>query len=91
MPELCHCSVQPLKRGATLDLERLKNILGKVNTKRFPRKKLEGWILARLQGFVTYKAEARGIQADYADPYYTSGKCSRCGRISRRSRSRKLT
>ena len=47
---------------------------------RMPRaRKLHEWAFNRLFGYVSYKAEARGISVEQVNPQYTSQRCSTCG------------
>jgi len=72
--------------GATLVFEDLTNIRGRAKMRKAQRRRLHGWSFAQFQAFVTYKAEARGVNVDFVDPRYTSQKCSKCGHIERGNR-----
>lgn len=76
-------SVQP---GATLVFEDLTDIRGRVPSRKAQRRRLHGWSFAQLQGFVAYKAQARGVTVGYVAPRYTSQRCSACGHRERANR-----
>ena len=83
---LSKCLVQSVESGATLVFEDLTNIRGRAKMKKAQRRRLHGWSFAQFQAFVTYKAEARGLEVGFVDPRYTSQKCSQCGHIERGNR-----
>jgi IS605 OrfB family transposase len=78
--------VQSVESGATLVFEDLTNIRGRAKMRKAQRRRLHAWSFAQFQAFVTYKAEAKGVQVGYVDPRYTSQKCSQCGHIERGNR-----
>ncbi|HDF2340102.1 hypothetical protein BM533_17175 [Clostridioides difficile] len=47
---------------------------------------LRNWSYFELQKMIEYKAEREGITVRYANPAYTSQKCSRCGEIDKENR-----
>jgi IS605 OrfB family transposase len=67
--------------GATLVFADLTNIRGRAKMRKAQRRRLHGWSFHQFQAFVTYKAEARGVNVGFVDPRYTSQKCSQCGHI----------
>ena len=77
--------------GSTIVLENLTNIRERVtHRKGAGQRRMHSWSFAQLFGFITYKAEARGIRVVKVDPRHTSQTCSRCGsqhRSNRRSQS----
>jgi IS605 OrfB family transposase len=77
--------------GSTIVLENLTNIRERVTHRKGERqRRMHSWSFAQLFGFITYKAEARGIRVVKVDPRHTSQTCSRCGyqhRSNRRSQS----
>jgi putative transposase len=77
---------QSISSGATLVFEDLTNIRGRAKMRKAQRRRLHGWSFAQFQAFVTYKAEARGVNVGFVDPRYTSQKCSKCGHIERGNR-----
>ncbi|MBW4549690.1 MAG: transposase [Aphanocapsa sp. GSE-SYN-MK-11-07L] len=77
---------QSVSSGATLVFEDLTNIRGRAKMRKAQRRRLHGWSFAQFQAFVTYKAEARGVNVGFLDPRYTSQKCSKCGHIERGNR-----
>ncbi|MBN4005877.1 transposase [Nostoc sp. LPT] len=77
---------QSIRSGATLVFEDLTNIRGRAKMRKAQRRRLHGWSFAQFQAFVTYKAEARGVNVGFVDPRYTSTKCSQCGHIERGNR-----
>jgi len=78
--------VQYLEPGTTVVLEDLKYIRQNSKLRKTQRKKLHKWGFFQLEQFITYKAEAKGIQVKHINSRYTSQKCSRCGYISRSNR-----
>jgi len=72
--------------GATLVFEDLTSIRGRAKMRKAQRRRLHGWSFFQFQAFVTYKAEARGVNVGFVDPRYTSQKCSQCGHIERKNR-----
>ncbi len=78
--------VRSVESGATLVFEDLTNIRARAKMRKAQRRRLHGWSFAQFQGFVTYKAEARGVNIGFVDPRYTSQKCSQCGHIERGNR-----
>jgi len=78
--------VNSLPPGSTIVMENLIDIRERVKARRKQRRELHNWPFAQFQQFVAYKAEARGINIEFADARYTSQCCSRCGHISRSNR-----
>ena len=78
--------VRSVQSGAILVFEDLTNIRRRVKMRKAGRRRLHGWSFAQFQAFVTYKAEARGVNVGFVDPRYTSQKCSQCGHIERGNR-----
>ncbi|NJO43037.1 MAG: IS200/IS605 family element transposase accessory protein TnpB [Cyanobacteria bacterium CRU_2_1] len=78
--------VRSVEKGATLVFEDLTNIRGRAKMRKAQRRRLHGWSFNQFQAFVTYKAEARGVNVGFVDPRYTSQKCSQCGHIERGNR-----
>ncbi|MEH2303439.1 MAG: IS200/IS605 family accessory protein TnpB-related protein [Nostoc sp.] len=70
-----------VQSGATLVFEDLTNIRSRAKIRKTQRRRLHGWSFAQFQAFVTYKAEARGVNVGFVDRRYTSQKCSQCGHI----------
>ena len=69
--------------GSTIVLENLTNIRERVtHRKGAGQRRMHSWSFAQLFGFLTYKAEARGIRVVKVDPRHTSQTCS-----NRRSQS----
>src|SRR6266567_1797222 len=83
--------VQHAPPGSTIVLENLTNIRERVSHRKGEgQRRLHSWSFAQFHAFLSYKAEARGIQVVKIDPRHTSQTCSRCGhqaRNNRRSRS----
>jgi len=77
-------SVEP---GATLVFEDLTDSRVRVRQRKEQRRRLHTWSFAQLQGFVAYKAEARGVRIALTDPRYTSQKCHACGHRERANRA----
>ncbi len=85
--------VQHATPGCTIVLENLKNIRetskigrGKKNKNVDNKRKLHSWSFAQFYSFISYKAEAHGMQVVKVDPRHTSQMCSRCGHIARNNR-----
>ena len=78
--------VETLPPGSVIVMENLTNIRERVRARRARRREMHNWSFGQLQAFVAYKAAARGIQVEFADPRYSSQACSRCGHISRSNR-----
>jgi transposase len=47
---------------------------------------MHSWSFAQFHGFLSYKAEAHGIQVVKIDPRHTSQTCSHCGHQARNNR-----
>jgi putative transposase len=83
--------------GSTIVLENLTNIRetskigrGKKNKNIENKRRMHSWSFAQLYGFVSYKAERKGVAVVKIDPRHTSQMCSNCGyqhRSNRRSQS----
>ena len=79
--------VQAAIPGSTLVLENLTNIRERVTHRKGEgQRRMHSWSFAQLHSFVTYKAEARGVQVVKVDPRHTSQTCSRCGYQARNNR-----
>ena len=78
--------IQSLNPGTVIALEDLKFIRHTSRLRKEQRKQLHKWNFFQFQQFLTYKAEAKGIQVKYVNSRYTSQKCSVCGHISRANR-----
>lgn len=78
--------VNSLDAGTVIALEDLKGIRQRVRLRKKQRKDLHKWNFYQLEQFLTYKANARGMNVEYVDARYTSQKCSRCDYISRSNR-----
>jgi putative transposase len=89
--------VQHTQPGSTIVLENLKDIRatsnigrGKKNKTVETKRRFHSWSFAQFHSFLSYKAQAHGIQVVKIDPRHTSQTCSRCGyhhRSNRRSQS----
>jgi putative transposase len=85
--------VQNTPSGATIVLENLKDIRenskigrGKKDKNVETKRRLHSWTFAQFYGFITYKAQERGIQVVKIDPRHTSQTCSQCGHQHRSNR-----
>ena len=78
--------VQTMEPGQTLVFEDLTNIRMRVKMRKNQRKRVHKWSFHQLQVFVSYKAQAAGVNVAFVDPRYTSQKCSQCQHISRSNR-----
>lgn len=74
--------VGTLPPGSVIVMENLVDIRERTRVRRAQRREMHNWSFGQFQAFVAYKAEARGIRVEFADPRYTSQACSRCGHIS---------
>ena len=71
---------------ATLVLEDLTGIRGRVTVRKGQRNRQHGWGFAQLRQFVSYKARIAGVPVVFVDPRNTSRACSRCGFVDKRNR-----
>jgi IS605 OrfB family transposase len=72
--------------GTTLVLEDLTDIRSRVQGRKRERRRLHSWSFAQFQVFLAYKCALLGIKVVYADPRYTSQKCSNCGHTAKGNR-----
>lgn len=83
--------VQNAHPGATLVVENLSHIRERAQMRKGEgQRRLHSWSFDQFRSFLSYKAEARGMQVVKVDPRHTSQQCSRCGyqaRNNRRSQS----
>lgn len=73
------------KAKSGIRLEKLKGIREGTKTRKSFRYSLHSWSFYQLQKMIEYKAKLLGVPVEYVDPYYTSKKCSRCGRKGNRN------
>lgn len=78
--------VDSVEKGTTIILEDLTDIRDRVKARKKERRRIHSWSFARLKGFIEYKSRLKGCFVDYADPRYTSQKCSRCGHTEKANR-----
>ena len=78
--------VESLESGTVIALEDLTGIRQNARLRKKQRKDLHKWNFFQFEQFLTYKANARGIEVEYVDARYTSQKCSVCGHVSRSNR-----
>ena len=76
------------QRAGIIVLEDLTNIRSRIKGGKRLRTRLHGWGFSQLQTFITYKAEAQGVQVIYVNPAYSSQECSVCGGLGVRKRHR---
>ncbi len=84
--------VQSVTPGSTIVIENLTYIRSRARMKKHTdtQRRLHSWSFAQFQGFLSYKAQERGIAVVKIDPRHTSQTCSKCGyqaRNNRRSQS----
>jgi putative transposase len=84
--------VQNATPGSTLVIENLTYIRERATMKKHTanQRRLHSWSFAQFQGFLSYKAQERGMTVVKIDPRHTSQTCSHCGyqaRNNRRSQS----
>ncbi|OKY77435.1 MAG: IS605 OrfB-like transposable element containing RNAse H-like and Zn finger domain [Candidatus Methanohalarchaeum thermophilum] len=60
--------------------------LEKIRQKISNNKKFQTWAFKKLQEYIEYKANERGIEVKFVDPKYTSQRCSRCGTTLKQNR-----
>lgn len=77
--------VASLNSGDTIVLEKLTGIRNK-RLRKPQRTMLNNWSYFQLEEFLTYKAQAKGINIVYVDARYTSQGCSSCGFVDRKNR-----
>lgn len=83
--------VQNAQPGATIVVENLSHIRERAQLRKGEgQRRLHSWSFDQFHAFLSYKAEARGMQVVKVNPCHTSQQCSRCGyqaRNNRRSQS----
>jgi IS605 OrfB family transposase len=83
--------VQNAQPGATIVVENLSHIRERAQMRKGEgQRRLHSWSFDQFHAFLSYKAQARGMQVVKVDPRHTSQTCSRCGyqaRNNRRSQS----
>ncbi len=83
--------VQNAQPRATIVVENLSHIRERAQWRKGEgQRRLHSWSFDQFQSFLSYKAQARGMQVVKVDPRHTSQTCSRCGyqaRNNRRSQS----
>ena len=73
--------------GSTIVLENLTDIRERVTYKKGEgQRRMHAWSFAQFHTFLSYKAQARGIQVVKVDPRHTSQMCSKCGQQTRNNR-----
>jgi len=80
--------VQTASEGETIVLENLTDIRKRVKRRRKGghQRRLHSWSFDQLAGFVTYKAQEKGIRVVKVDPRKTSQTCTQCGHAHRSNR-----
>lgn len=78
--------VNSAEEGSVLAIEQLTGIRQNVRLRKKQRKDLHKWNFFQFEEFLTYKANAKGIEVKKVDARYTSQKCSKCGYVSRSNR-----
>jgi putative transposase len=83
--------VQNATLGSTIVIENLSHIRERAQMRKGEgQRRLHSWSFDQFHCFLSYKAEARGIQVVKVDPRHTSQQCSQCehqARNNRRSQS----
>ncbi len=84
--------VQNAPPGSILVIENLTYIRDRATMKKHTenQRRLHSWSFAQFHGFLSYKAQERGLTVVKIDPRHTSQTCSHCGyqaRNNRRSQS----
>lgn len=83
--------VQNATPGATIVIENLTHIrstskIGRRGKNLDTKRRLHSWSFAQFHGFLSYKAQERGMQVVKIDPRHTSQTCSHCGYVARNNR-----
>ena len=74
------------EKAGVIVLEDLTNIRKRIRGGKRMKTRLHRWGFRQLQTFITYKAEAKGLQVMYVNPTYSSQECSLCGCLGVRKR-----
>ena len=75
-----------LKAGKAIVLEELKGIRQRTKVRKSQNGQHHKWAFGELIQFIVYKARLAGIPVFFADPKYTSQKCSHCSYTSKFNR-----
>jgi IS605 OrfB family transposase len=67
-------------------LEELTHIRTRMKARRSQRATLHCWAFAQLRGFISYKAQLRGVPVHFVDPRNTSRTCPACGQCAKENR-----
>jgi putative transposase len=67
-------------------LEDLTHIRTRMKARRSQRATLHSWAFAQLRGFITYKAQLKGVPVHFVDPRNTSRICPACGHCAKENR-----
>ena len=75
-----------LKTGRAIVLENLKGIRQRTKVRKSQNGQHHKWAFGELIRFIIYKARLAGVPVFFADPRYTSQRCSQCGYTSKSNR-----
>jgi len=70
----------------SIAIENLKGIRARTTVRRSQRAKHHNWAFAQLRGFLSYKAQLKGVRVTAFDPRNTSRTCSACGHCEKANR-----
>lgn len=72
-------------------IEDLGGIRARVRHRKPARADFHSWAFAQLGAFLTYKAQAAGVELVVIDPRNTSRECSACGHVDKKNRPDQAT
>jgi IS605 OrfB family transposase len=81
-----HIVTEAERTGRGIAIEDLTGIRARARLRKPQRVALNSWAFAQLGTFITYKAEAAGVDLVIIDPAYTSQECSDCHHIDKKNR-----
>jgi putative transposase len=81
-----HIVTEAQRTGRGIAIEDLTGIRGRARLRKPQRVALNSWAFAQLGTFITYKADAAGVDLVIINPAYTSQECSECHHIDRKNR-----
>ncbi|OKY78387.1 MAG: IS605 OrfB-like transposable element containing RNAse H-like and Zn finger domain [Candidatus Methanohalarchaeum thermophilum] len=84
---LHHISKKIIKEALSKDVDVIAmEELEKIRQNISDNNKFQTWAFRKLQRYIKYKANEKGIEVKYVDPKYTSQRCSRCGTTLKQNR-----
>jgi putative transposase len=67
------------REAGTIAIGDVRDVADKVNLGKKTNQKISNWGHGKLRAYITYKAEAEGIQVELVNERYTSQTCPQCG------------